>query len=255
MRIIFSFDDGRSDSFEASKILHSYGLVGVFHVTTGFIDGTFATDDFGKDRKSLTVDDLKQMKSYGMEISSHGDKHVLEQNDFQTSIKKLYNWKIIDYLRAGFSIPNSNYNEEQLRCFLVNCSKSLIYVRGGRSPHCYTFLSKINFVLYKITKCQAFYNFFNKLNLNDSLESIPIYCAVIKNYIRPKNILSFIERFSGVDKTLVLMFHSVVKKPKNQWEYSIDNFTTLCKGISFLIKGSKVRCGTFVDFLKEEQQK
>ena len=43
MRIVFSFDDGRSDAYDAYKMMAKYELRGRFHITTGFIDGTYTT--------------------------------------------------------------------------------------------------------------------------------------------------------------------------------------------------------------------
>lgn len=249
MNVIFSFDDGRSDALDAAKILHSYGLVGTFHVTTGFIDGTFNTIVFGKNRKSINIDELAQMKKLGMEISSHGDKHILDYNDFKTSLDKLNNWRLIDGSKAGFSIPNSEYDLNQLNEFLSKCGESLLYVRGGRSPKCYTFLSKINYVLYQITKLQFFYNKFNKFNLNDSSKNNLLFSVVVKKNIKPNNVLKFINKYCYTDKTLVLMFHSIVDKATNKWEYSTKKFKIICNGVSSLKNNGKIQCCTFVDLL------
>ena len=249
MKVVFSFDDGRSDSFEAAQILYKYGLVGTFHIVTGFIDGKFSTDAFGKGRKSLSVEELLEMRQMGMEISSHGDKHIMDSKDFDISVKKMINWKLIFDSKVGFSIPNSNYTETQLIDFVANCGDSLLYVRAGRSPKCYSFISKVCYVLYKITKGQIFYNKFNKFNLNESLDTTPMFSAVVKNGIRPKSILKFIDKYSSLDKTLILMFHSIVDKPTDKWEYSKKNFDIICKGINSFSKDGRVKCGTIIDFL------
>ena len=147
MRVIFSFDDGRADSINASRILAKHSLVGTFHITTGFVDGSFQTNTFGVGREPLTIEQLIELKKEGMEISSHGDNHIMETEDFNNSFKKLKNWGLIKNDKVGFSIPNSRYTKEALDSFLKENEKTLYYVRGGRSPKCYSFISKVNYLL------------------------------------------------------------------------------------------------------------
>lgn len=63
MKIVFSFDDGRDDAAKAADILYKHGLNGSFHITTGFVDGSFKTDAFGIGRTPLTVDQINAMKA------------------------------------------------------------------------------------------------------------------------------------------------------------------------------------------------
>lgn len=248
MKIVFSFDDGRADFIESSKILSKYGLVGTFHITTGFIDGSFKTDAFGIDRKPLTIQELQQMKKEGMEISSHGDKHVMTSADFIESLRKLKEWGLIDNNRVGFSIPNSKYSTEELEDFISKNKNSLLYVRGGRSPKCYSFISKVNYVFYRFLKFQGAYNSFNKYNLIDNLAGKVIYSAVITKNVKYKNLISFINKHKKEDKVLVLMFHSVVDVPNNKWEYSKTDFETICK---FVSNCKEIENGTIVSLLSK----
>ena len=232
MKIVFSFDDGRIDFIDSSKILSKYGLVGTFHITTGFVDGSFETDAFGIGRKALTIQQLQEMDKEGMEISSHGDKHIMDTKDFNESLRKLKEWNLVKN-GVGFSIPNSKYSMEELEKFISENKESLLYVRGGRSPKCYTLLSKINYVLYKFLKLQCAYNYFNKYNLNDSLDvDKVIYSTVITKNIKSKNLINFINKHKQENKVLVLMFHSVVDNPSNKWEYSKTEFEKICEYVS-----------------------
>ena len=231
MRIVFSFDDGRQDAFVAYQLLKKHGLKGSFHITTGFIDGSFATDAFGINRAPLSNDQILEMHNNGMDISSHGDRHVMDSTDFISSIQKLKNWGI-DHPKIGFSVPNSDYTAEELEVFVAENRNDISYVRVGRDKHCYSFWSKVSYVLYHITHFQYFYNAFNKYNLLDSINAFEIHSLVVLSDCHAKNLIRFIDKYNGKDVTLVLMFHSIVDSPNNKWEYSSDEFDKICGYVS-----------------------
>lgn len=231
MKIIFSFDDGRSDAYQAFKLLKKYALTASFHITTGFVDKSFITNSFGIERKPLTIDELIEMHKNGMDISSHGDKHITDNKDFTISMNKLKEWGI-NKGKYGFSVPNSNYTPELLTTFVNDNSNNLQYIRIGRSKECYTLTSKIHYVLYKLFKLQLSYNHFNKHNLITNINKHHIPSLVIKNYTKVKNIIKFINKYRSTNYTLAIMLHSIVDNPSNQWEWSTSNFTTLCEYLS-----------------------
>lgn len=231
MKIVLSFDDGRSDAYDAHHILKKHNLLASFHVATGFVDKTFITNNFGIDRKALTIEELIEMDKNGMDISSHGDKHITDNKDFITSINKLKEWGI-NKNKYGFSVPNSNYTFELLNAFISNNINTLQYIRVGRSKKCYTLISKIQYVLYKLFKLQLSYNYFNKHNLITNINKYCIPSLVIKNYTKAKSLIKFINKYKSTNCTLVIMFHSIVNNPSNQWEWSTSNFTTLCECLS-----------------------
>ena len=253
MKIVLSFDDGRIDFANTALILKKHNLHGSFHITTGFIDGTFNTDAFGKNRKPLTVEQIIEMYQNGMEISSHGDKHVMETSDYQTSIAKLKQWGVAQGESVGFSIPNSKYSDEELQNF--NNENLPLYIRAGRSPKCYTLKSKINYLLYKLFKTQKSYNRFNIHNMNSGINSFPLYSIVIAKHIRAKNVISFIESFKNQNVVLVLMFHSVVERPTNKWEYAICDFEKICTYLEEQKSSNNFEVDSFSYFVKQECHK
>lgn len=236
MKIVLSFDDGRSDAYEAYKILKQHNLVASFHITTGFIDGSFKTNQFGIDREPLTIEQLKEMSQNNMGISSHGDKHIMDYKDFSTSITKLNNWGK-NTEKYGFSVPNSDYKKESLSNFINDNKTKLSYVRVGRNPKCYTLISKINYAIYHLFKFQFAYNYFNKFNLINDINKWELYSLVIKSDTKTKSLIKFINKYKNTNNTLIIMLHSIVDKSRNKWEWSISNFVKLCK------------------YLKEEQDK
>lgn len=232
MRIVFSFDDGRIDAYEASKILSMHGLYGTFHITTGFIDGTYTTEDFGVGRMPLTISMIKQMASLGMEISSHGDKHIMDQNDFLVSVSKLNDMLGTKNIKRGFSVPNSKYNEVLLKKFVCNVRSNLLYVRVGRSKKCYSLVSKVHYFLYHQLHLYHHFKAFNKPNIIVSQNIFKIPSVVIKSDTNVKHIIKFINDYKKSNSTLILMFHSIVPTPKNVWEYKSSDFIKLCDYIS-----------------------
>lgn len=231
MNIVFSFDDGRVDSYDAYRLLKKYNLVASFHITTGFIDGTFKTDAFGENRQPLSIEQIKEMISNGMDVSSHGDKHIMNSEDFRASLIKLRSYGVSS-LKIGFSVPNSRFNPEELKNFVDDNNDNLLYVRVGRSKKCYSLFSKANYFLYHVFHWQVFFNFFNKNNLLFSVNKHEINSLVMLNDSNCKNLIKFIRKYQNTAATLVLMFHSIVDEPKNKWEYSKKQFESICKFVS-----------------------
>ena len=233
MRVVFSFDDGRVDAYEASKILFSHNLCGTFHITTGFVDGSFCTDSFGKGRLPLTVTMIREMQSNGMEISSHGDRHVMEKSDFLISLSKIDEILGSNFKKIGFSVPNSQYDDHLLNQFREEIEDKLSYIRVGRSEKCYSLTNKIRYVLYHATHLFHFFKGFNKSNVLSSIDSFKINSLVIKKDTRIKHLIQFIDSYrNNRNSTLVLMFHSIADTPQNEWEYKKSDFARLCEYLS-----------------------
>lgn len=233
MIVVFTFDDGRNDSYDAANILSNNNISGTFFVTTGFVDGTFQTKAFGNDREPLTIENLKMMKLKGHEVASHGDKHITKKSDFEESFHKIQRWGLCEN-SIGFSVPNSKISGKELISFCDDNKSILKYVRVGRNSRCYTFINKIKYCLYRFIKAQFLFNAFNKHNINqEPTGSFPIfYSIVIKKDTRRKNVERFLQKFKGKDCIVVLMFHSIVKKANNEWEYSLFDFENICEYVS-----------------------
>jgi len=247
MKLIFTFDDGRIDSYEASQILKKHGICGSFFITTGFVDGSFKTTVFGDNRKPLTCEMLLKMKNDGHEIASHGDKHLTNCGDFETSYYKLREWELCDQ-KVGFSVPNSKASFDELASFYNNEKTRISYIRSGRNKHCYTFLNKIRYVLFRFLKSQFLFNRFNKSNLIfNSSKTFFFNSVVVKSDVKSKNIIKFLKKYSSLDCALILMFHSIVDKPANVWEYSKDAFETIC---GYASRDKKIEIITMRELMK-----
>lgn len=233
MNVVLSFDDGRSDAYNAFNVVKNHNFKASFHITTGFIDGSFITDAFGCDRLPLRIDQLTTMFHHGMDISCHGDRHIMDNDDFLKSVDKMIEWGLLKRTdRIGFSIPNSNFTLENLNQFVGDNKNLLSYVRVGRSPTCYTLLNKICYIAYHVFHFQCFYNRFNKSNLIKDIDAFNIPSLVVKKDTRVKNLIRFIDKYKNYNLSLVLMFHSIVDNPKDEWEYSLQDFGILCDYLS-----------------------
>lgn len=177
-----------------------------------------------------------------MEISSHGDKHIMEEKDFIISFNKLREWGINKTKKIGFSIPNSKYTDDELNNFFEKNKDKIQYIRAGRSPSCYSFSMKLSYLIYKFFKIQYFFNLFNTYNINKQTKTRQLYSVVITKNINPKHISNFINKHASNDGLIVLMFHSIVEHPKDKWEYSKKRFTILCEEINHMINSNVIKC-------------
>ena len=234
MNVVFTFDDGREDNYKAFLKLNELGLRATFFITTGFVDKTFHTDVFGNGRCALSIEQIKEMNQNGMEIALHGDRHITENNDYQVCYKKMHLWISKYNIKNGFSVPNSDIGKKEFEAFLNKNKETIAYVRVGRDERCYSFISKIHYVVSSLFGFQFSYNLFNKYNLIDNLNSrrYDIPSVVIKRKTRVKNVISFLKKYSKTSKTVVFMFHSIVDKPGNDWEWATKKFLSLCDYVS-----------------------
>lgn len=227
-RIFITFDDGRKDNFaNAFLILKKAGLKATFFITTGFIDGTFATSDFGEGRDPLSVKELQTMENAGMEIGCHGDKHITEIRDFDTAFKKLQAWGLINE-RCSFSLPNSFVDKKLFLDFRKRCGSRITNIRGGRNKECYSLFRKMIFATLRIVKTYPAYSCFNMPNVLDGASK---HCPWPSLVIRKEDKLSLLCRFlkdMPQGTNIILMFHSIVEKPASTWEWSLPNFKGLC---------------------------
>lgn len=235
--VVLTFDDGRTDNYSvAYPIMKKYGLCGTLFITTGYIDGTFKSDSWLSAGGPMTVEQIKEMKDSGFEIALHGDCHTTDVNDFGVSLKKLDSWGLSDGNRIGFSIPNSNVDEESITAIRKTFADRLLYIRGGRRCDTTRLPVKIKFGLYTYLKIKAAYRSFNKVNtvkngdLDPETETVP--SIVIRKEDRAEQIIDFLKSMPD-DTVCVFMLHSILHKNdelygKDSWCWDTDEFEKLC---------------------------
>lgn len=227
MIISLSFDDGRNDNFNfAYPILQKYSLTATFHIVTGFIDGSYLTNDFGKEKKPMSVPQLQIMAKNGMEIASHGDKHVMDTDDFKISFNKITSWGL-GKTKIGFSVPNSLYSEKSLNKFVNENKDSLLYIRVGRSKKDFLFRNKVNYFLYETLKIKMCYDIFNRPNLMYRPNKYRLFSLVVKEKTAENDLQEFISVNENKNCWLILMLHSISENPENAWEWKLEEFKNL----------------------------
>lgn len=256
--VSLSFDDGREDTYRvAYNIMKKYGITGTIHVTTGYIDGTWKPDDWKTSKGPISIEQLREMKQNGFEISSHGDRHITDKEDLLVSISKLKRWDLIDD-KVGFSIPNSKLTEQEKNDFLRN--NDIYYMRGGRIPQCYNLKSKVIYGMYVLFKVQYLYDLFNSGNListNNDIKPYDLYSIVIRKEDDPKTILRFINNQSKKSKWLIFMLHSIQSKSeqtygKDPWCWEDKKFEKFCMGLKKMLDEGNILIEPIINVIKHD---
>lgn len=260
--VSLSFDDGREDTYRvAYDIMKRHGLIGTVHVTTGYVDGTWENGRFSSSAGPMTVEQLKEMRAFGFEISSHGDKHVTEKQDLKESIKKLKDWDLIDE-QAGFSIPKSQMTLQEKPMFADFLRQNgILYMRGGRSRKCYSLGLKAFYAMYNVTKLQKFYDLFNRNNLmalggENRFSRYDLLSVVIRRDDNPLMVSKFIERNAAGRNWIILMIHGIQNEgdenfEKDQWCWSADKFEQLCSQLKAMSDSGLISVITIQDVVRE----
>jgi peptidoglycan/xylan/chitin deacetylase (PgdA/CDA1 family) len=260
--VSISFDDGREDTYRvAYDIMKKYGLTGTINVITGYVDKTWDWEPgiFYSSNGPVSLEQLKEMKDYGFEVASHGDKHVTEEEDIMKSIQKLRGWQLIGE-KVGFSIPYSKLTEKEKTDFAEFLKKNGVsYMRGGRNPQCYTFKAKILYLLYNITKIQLFYDSFNNKNCIDLAGAdkpniYDLFSVIIRFRDDPRMVVEFIKNSISRKSWIILMLHSIQDENeetfgKDPWCWSSEKFEKLCIGLKEMSEAGEISVRPIMDVI------
>ena len=260
--VTLSFDDGREDTYRnAYMIMKKYNLVGTIHVTTGYVDASYTNCAWKSAKGAVSVQELLEMKNAGFEISSHGDKHISEKEDFEISRRKLQQWGLVNE-DLGFSIPNSDLSGKEKAEFIKFAKTNDIrYIRGGRDKRSHSLFSKICFLLYRFLSIQYFYNRFNKFNsidLQDTLlNKYELPSVVVRREDNPRMIINYIREKANRGKWIILMLHSIKHESENPeqdvWCWDTNKFEMLCSKLRELQDEREIEIKTILETLCQKQ--
>lgn len=256
--ISFTFDDGRKDNYDiAFPIMKSFDLSATLFCTTGYIDGSFRSEDWKSAEAPLTINELKELKQSGWEIALHGDCHTTNLQDSLSSKKKMEDWDLKE-ISYGFSIPNSNASVNDVSD--IANSGFISYIRKGRNTDTSTLFAKILFGLYTYLKSKKAYKKFNAPNTNTlPLKNKYDICSlVIRRGDNPKFISDFIKAIPDNTWT-VFMFHSILPKANEKynadpWTYSDVSFEKICAEMKQLQNENICKVVTMQDMIKGGQK-
>lgn len=250
--VVFTFDDGRRDNFTyAYPIMKKYGIVGTLFCTTGYIDGTWKKDDsWHSAGEAIHVAEMKKLQQNGWELALHGDKHLTEVDDLRLASQKMAQWGFKNR-PIGFSMPNSNVEEEKLNAVIDTLLGSeLLYIRAGRQIDTKSFSARALYALYTYGHIQWAYNRFNNKSLIflNEIDRKQIFSVVVRCRDNPEMIARFIEQ-SPDNTCVVLMLHSILPEDSryygtDPWNWSYARFEKFCKKIEIMMTTKKVEVAT-----------
>ena len=245
--ITLSFDDGREDLYRnAFPIMKKYGLASTCHIVTSLLDHTWEIPDRWETCSgAVKVEQLQEMRRSGHEISSHGDKHVTDIEDFKESVDKLVAMNLSES-DLGFSVPDSNTKGDNWGDFANYLqSHNHRYIRGGWHEKILSSAFVLaTYRLYRLLVLMGFHSFlcyrqFNKYNVIHLDKEVPRYMLPSLVVIRPekaKTLIRFIEKLPD-NVWLIIMLHSILDTndpyySKDYWCWSTENFDALCAYLS-----------------------
>ena len=237
-RIVFSFDDGRLDTYTtAYPIMRKYGLPFTLNVTTDFVSHPERYTNFGSaDNKSMRSEQVLDCYQNGVEIACHGHTHQNTAKDVLDNIAALAEMGV-DVSGVGFASPNSEVTED-------NCAdiKKLLtdgtlgYIRSGRQVRREGIVYTVLTLLERFTHSKWLFYKLNKRNIIAKGQTGILMSVGITAGTKIQQIRFLIEKLPD-DASLILMFHSVLSRSdacygKDAWYYDIADFETLVAALA-----------------------
>lgn len=225
--ITLSFDDGREDFYRVIfPIMQKYGLVGTFHIITGWIDGSYeAPDREGWESAQaghMSLEQIKECHKAGFEISGHGDLHENTEADVTSCVNKLKAWGVSrNGIVDGFASPGSGLTFEKLPIMQPWMEKiGLTHARSANAPEAISSIDMKNNMSYPPPH-------------NYRLTS-----QVVTNYTTMTDLMPVMNDAIVNKKWCILMLHSILypadatyNSPDNWW-WDVTRFEALCKWLS-----------------------
>jgi hypothetical protein len=242
--VIFSFDDGRKDTYDvAYKLLKQYECTASIHVTTGLIDGSIkkVVNNPFQNIEGMSINDIVEMSNDGFDISSHSDMHTNEETDLKISLTKLINWGLLrdDYLL--FSSPYSEIYKGNFSLYSNMLERNNIrYLRSGNQLRRSGILYCILFVIQMILKSKILFYILNKKNImttndictNETSNVVIIKATAVRYWNTIKQLRYFLNKLKN-ETVVVFLFHSIMYEKdivtKNNWTFTAEKFEELLK--------------------------
>ena len=236
--IVFSFDDGRLDTYEnAVPIMDQYGIKATINITADFILHAENYNCFkSANNKAMSIEQVLELYNKGFEIATHGNRHTNDPDDVRTSIKILKEWGIDKIY--GFASPESEINPDNISTFKELMDDGTIsYIRSGFQVRKRGLLYSALYVIQNVTKSKNLFYRLNKKSVfgNDEKQTLLYGISVTKD-TTVDQILYFIDKMPE-NSTAILIFHSVLESDdlglgKDKWYWNVERFKELCKELS-----------------------
>ncbi len=228
-RIIFSFDDGRSDNFEnAIPILDNYGFKCTLNVVSDYIENPdeYMRKSF-KDVLPMTVEQVKICANNGHEIALHGHTHKNDATDIKNNIVKLNSWGICPE-KFGFASPYSYFlNDNCPNISEMLNSGEISYIRTGIQTNRKSLLYKALLWLETKTHNNFLFWIINRENVIINSQNDVFNSVTIRSCTKPSQIKYLISKMPD-NSSVIFMFHSISNDVKNMWFWKVDYFKEIC---------------------------
>lgn len=215
-KICLSFDDGLLDFYNnVFPILKKHKKVCTLNVITGFSDGSISTP-----KKYCSIEQIKEMKDYGIEIALHTNSHQQKTTiqDLEISYKKLSSW-IGDENVNGLVLP---FNQKITAEISEWANKNQIkYIRTSfnKTNSFFEFLIKI-FSKLKLISVEKKTAALNSRTKNQGNYSLFYSVEVLNSNLELCKNISFCLKD---DSFCIFMFHSVYKDEDELKEITYKN--------------------------------
>ncbi|MBE6651681.1 MAG: hypothetical protein E7613_10285 [Ruminococcaceae bacterium] len=247
--IVFSIDDGCSDTARLASELKKRNLTATFNIVTSWVDGSVETKS-----PHVTVDELKAIYANGFEIAGHGDTHQNDNVDVMRGNDKLMEW--CGMSEIGFASPGSGMTAEYIReSGAKYTDMDITYIRTGsyasRDPRIAELTEKAKadgrsgYVVSQIPFTEYEYDSF----------AVPSVVVVHETLLQCIKDLATFTADEGI--CTVFMFHAVRKEGEKNWEstwsYDFDKFCEFADHVCELRDSGRVEVLTNMDAFKKRR--
>lgn len=236
--VVFSFDDGRSDTFHrALPVVNRYGFHVTVNIATDYIEHPedYTGGSF-KNRKPMTKEEVLAAEKQGHEIAGHGHQHKNTLEDINRGVEKLRQWGV-NTESCGFASPYSQLVEYDIPEMRNNgLTTDIGYIRSGIQIRREGFLYGVLYFLMEKTGSKWLFNILNKSLVIRNTNPNGFYRGVtITGNTTVDQIMGMIE-YMEEDSGVILIFHSILSENDegyntDRWGWNQKKLEDLCRKI------------------------
>lgn len=253
MNVVLSFDDGRKDNIRmVNEVLIPLQISATINITTNYIaDSTKAKRPCLN--PSMPKGELIQLLQIPLiEIAGHGKEHHNEISNLLEGIMELREWCGID--KIGIASPHSQILKGELELIKTQSSTLRIgYVRTGERLSKAAFIKKWIRRLNRFIHSKRLFVWIYKDTLLNEKDNFELFSVPVLHCNTLGEIEALIQYAYKADKSLILMFHSILKKEEDfyddLWSWDYDLFYKLCKYLKNLEAMGKIKISKTIDLL------
>lgn len=231
--VVFSFDDGRRDTYEvASPIMNKYGISATINIVSDYVQyNNKEMKNKFENCDAMTRENVVELYKTGFEIACHGATHKNEARDLKENIEAFKEWGVYERT-SGFASPYSfltKTNADEIIEFIKN--GKLTYIRSGVQVRRESFIYKVLYYIQEKTKNSFLFYTVNKRMIYPIERADHFILGVsITNKTSFKQIKYLLKKMPE-ESFVVLILHSLSKDNRHKedrWCWSASNFENLC---------------------------